>query len=47
MNFGVIGCGKMGSALVSGAVRSGALSSSHVWGLDPVAAASAEFCCPN
>ncbi len=44
MNFGVIGCGKMGSALVSGAVRSGALSSSHVWGLDPVAAASAEFC---
>jgi pyrroline-5-carboxylate reductase len=44
MNFGVIGCGKMGSALVAGAVRSGALSSSHVWGLDAVAAAAEEFC---
>jgi pyrroline-5-carboxylate reductase len=44
MNFGVIGCGKMGSALVAGAVRSGALSPSHVWGLDAVAAATTEFC---
>lgn len=34
----------MGSALVAGAVRSGALSPSHVWGLDAVAAAAAEFC---
>lgn len=44
MNFGVIGCGKMGSALVAGAVRNGALSPSHVWGLDAVAAAAREFC---
>lgn len=34
----------MGSALIAGALRSGALSSTCVWGYDAVAAATAEFC---
>lgn len=44
MNFGVIGCGKMGTALVAGALRSGALQSGQVWGYDAVPAATADFC---
>jgi pyrroline-5-carboxylate reductase len=44
MNFGVIGCGKMGSALVAGALRSGALQSGQVWGFDAIPAATEEFC---
>ena len=43
MNFGVIGCGKMGSALVGGALRSGALVAGKVWGYDAIDAASADF----
>lgn len=34
MKLGVIGCGKMGSALVEGAIRSGAISASQVSGCD-------------
>jgi pyrroline-5-carboxylate reductase len=44
MNFGVIGCGKMGSALIAGAVRSGALTPTEVWGYDAIAAATEDFC---
>lgn len=44
MNFGVIGCGKMGSALVGGAMRTGVLTPESVWGYDAVAAATTEFC---
>ena len=43
MNFGLIGCGKMGSALVGGALRSGALVPDKVWGYDAIDAASADF----
>lgn len=34
MKLGVIGCGKMGSALVEGAIRSGAIPASQVTGCD-------------
>lgn len=43
MKVGVIGCGKMGSALVSGAIRSGALRASDVIGYDPYPAAAEAF----
>ncbi len=35
MKLGVIGCGKMGTALVQGAIRSGLLGSADVKGCDP------------
>lgn len=35
MKLGVIGCGKMGSALVEGAIRSGAIAATDVTGCDP------------
>jgi len=44
MNFGVIGCGKMGSALVGGALRTGVLTPEKVWGYDAIAASTTEFC---
>ncbi|MES2997420.1 MAG: pyrroline-5-carboxylate reductase [Verrucomicrobiota bacterium] len=35
MKLGVIGCGKMGTALVAGAVRSGTIKAADVAGMDP------------
>ena len=43
MKLGVIGCGKMGTALVQGAIRSGAVSASSVTGVDPYPAAREQF----
>ncbi|MGD7653602.1 MAG: pyrroline-5-carboxylate reductase [Verrucomicrobiales bacterium] len=43
MKLGVIGCGKMGTALVAGAVRAGVVDSADVTGVDPVAAAREAF----
>jgi len=43
MDIGVIGCGKMGTALVTGAIRSGAVEANKVQGFDPFPAAAASF----
>ena len=43
MNLGILGCGKMGTALVTGAIRAQSLHSSDVTGFDPAPAAMAEF----
>lgn len=43
MKLGVIGCGKMGTALVAGAIRAGAVPASNVIGVDPVPAAREQF----
>lgn len=43
MKLGVIGCGKMGSALVQGAIKAGAVAATDVIGCDPVAAAVEAF----
>jgi pyrroline-5-carboxylate reductase len=43
MKLGVIGCGKMGSALVQGAIKAGAVAAADVTGCDPVAAAVEAF----
>lgn len=43
MKLGVIGCGKMGSALVQGAIKAGAVTAAEVTGCDPVAAAVEAF----
>lgn len=43
MNIGVIGCGKMGTALVAGAIRSQALEAGQVVGFDPFEAAAESF----
>lgn len=43
MVLGVIGCGKMGSALVHGALRSKVISADGVFGYDKIPAASAQF----
>jgi pyrroline-5-carboxylate reductase len=43
MKLGVIGCGKMGTAFVMGAIRSEAVAASAVTGIDPVAAAREHF----
>jgi pyrroline-5-carboxylate reductase len=43
MKLGVIGCGKMGTALVQGAVRAGVATSGEITGCDPVAAAREAF----
>ncbi len=43
MQIGVIGCGKMGTALVEGAIRSGAIAASDVIGVDPSPKAREQF----
>jgi pyrroline-5-carboxylate reductase len=43
MKLGVIGCGKMGSALVEGAIRSGAIAAGDVTGCDPFPEAAKAF----
>ena len=43
MVLGVIGCGKMGSALVTGAVRSGVIKPEAVYGMDTIPAAVSHF----
>ncbi len=35
MQIGVIGCGKMGTALVEGAIRAGVVAAAEVTGVDP------------
>jgi len=43
MKLGIIGCGKMGTALVEGAIRSGAVAAADVTGVDPVQGAREHF----
>ena len=43
MKLGVIGCGKMGTALVEGAIRAGVVKSADVAGCDPFAASREAF----
>jgi pyrroline-5-carboxylate reductase len=43
MKLGVIGCGKMGTALVEGAIRSGAVAAGDVTGVDSYQAAREHF----
>lgn len=43
MKLGVIGCGKMGTALVEGAIRSGAVVGANVVGVDPYQGARDHF----
>ena len=43
MKLGVIGCGKMGTALVEGAIRSGVVAAADVAGVDPWQGAREHF----
>ena len=43
MVLGIIGCGKMGSALVQGALRSKSINKKRVFGFDKIPAAMAHF----
>ncbi|MEP4079916.1 pyrroline-5-carboxylate reductase [Haloferula sp.] len=43
MKLGVIGCGKMGSALIGGAIRAKAIDTSQIIGFDPFPAAGEAF----
>jgi pyrroline-5-carboxylate reductase len=43
MKLGIIGCGKMGTALVQGAIRAGVVPAENVLGCDPIAASRAGF----
>ena len=43
MQIGVIGCGKMGTALVEGSIRAGVIAAADVIGVDPWPAAQASF----
>ncbi|MGA0899933.1 MAG: pyrroline-5-carboxylate reductase [Luteolibacter sp.] len=43
MKVGIIGCGKMGTALIQGAVQTGVVNPQRLKGIDPVAAAREQF----
>ncbi|MEI7909231.1 MAG: pyrroline-5-carboxylate reductase [Verrucomicrobiota bacterium] len=43
MNLGTLGCGKMGTTLIGGAIRAGIVTADQVIGCDPVAAARESF----
>ena len=43
MKLGVIGCGKMGTALVEGALRTGVVAAADVVGVDPIQGAREHF----
>lgn len=43
MKLGIVGCGKMGSALVGGAIRSSVVAAADVMGVDPHAEAREQF----
>ncbi|MEI6654369.1 MAG: pyrroline-5-carboxylate reductase [Verrucomicrobiota bacterium] len=43
MHLGIIGCGKMGTALVDGAIRAGVLTAAEVFGCDPSPASREAF----
>lgn len=43
MNLGVIGCGKMGTALVQGAISAGVVNPGEIIGMDLIAAARQNF----
>lgn len=43
MKLGVIGCGKMGTALVEGAVRAGVVAAAEICGCDPIAGSREAF----
>ncbi len=43
MKLGVIGCGKMGTALIQGAIRSGVVAAADVLGCDPFEKSRAAF----
>lgn len=43
MDFGIIGCGKMATALVAGAIRAGAIAAGRVTGYDPSPEAAKAF----
>lgn len=43
MQIGIIGCGKMGTALIAGALRSGVITAADVTGVDPSPEAREQF----
>ena len=43
MNIGIVGCGKMGTALIQGAIQSGVINASNLIGIDPYPAACEQF----
>jgi len=43
MRIGIIGCGKMGTALVEGAIRFGVIAAADVIGVDPLPGAREQF----
>ncbi|MBM3864129.1 MAG: pyrroline-5-carboxylate reductase [Verrucomicrobia bacterium] len=43
MQFGVVGCGRMGTALVAGAIRTGVVQAAQVRGVEPDDAAAGNF----
>ena len=43
MKLGVVGCGKMGTSLLAGAVKSGGISATDITGFDPSSAAREGF----
>lgn len=43
MKVGIIGCGKMGTALIQGAVQTGVVNPARLTGIDPIEAAREQF----